>query len=376
MPLLPKPSLPGAARAPSGRVARHRPVACAAATFRVTTSMLLTLLAACASQAGGAATPFVNSLGMAFVRIPAGDFLMGSDETPEQLAPVWPGFERERFVEIADEAPVHRVRITRPFLLGRDEVTVGQFRRFVERSGYVPESIADGTGGYGYRIDYDPARTVRRDSFEGRDPRYSWRDPGFAQGDDHPVVNVTWNDAVALADWLSRTEGRRYRLPTEAQWEYAARAGTRTRYQGSDDPQSLLAIANTFDQDTAPRWPAHWRPFALTGHDGHPFTAPVGRFAPNAFGLNDMLGNVWEWTADWYAADYYAHSPRDDPAGPPTGDVRVRRGGSWHTWSFYARVSYRNWNRPDTRYTLVGIRLALEADEPDRPFAPGAPAAR
>ncbi len=327
---------------------------------------LLALLsfAACAGLPPGAARAgdaevVRNSLGMWFVRLPAGEFLMGSDETPEALAAAYPALPKERFAEPRDEKPLHRVRITRAFWMGRHEVTVGQFRRFVEASGYVPESVADGTGGYGWRPGYDPAATPRGDAFEGRDPRYSWRDPGFAQDDDHPVVNVTWNDAQALADWLGRTEGRRYRLPTEAEWEYACRAGTRTRYSGDDDPRSLLRTGNVFDASAARHWP-RWQPMALDGDDGFAFTAPVGSFAPNAWGLHDMHGNVWEWVADWHGDEYYAASPVDDPQGPAEGTVRVRRGGSWHTWPFYARASYRNWNAPATRYTLVGIRLVRE----------------
>ena len=322
-----------------------------------TVLLCLTLLAGSA----GAADVDVerNSLGMPFVRVPAGEFLMGSDESPESLARAYPALPPERFERLADEAPVHRVRITRAFWIGQTEVTIGQFRRFVQASGYRPESEADGSGGYGYRADYDPATSPRGDAFEGRSPRYSWRDPGFVQGDDHPVVNVTWNDAQALAAWLSRSEGRRYRLPTEAEWEYACRAGTRTRYASVDDPRSLLRFANVFDADSARLWP-RWQAMALPDSDGHAFTAPVASFAPNDWGLYDMHGNVWEWVADWHGDDYYAHSPRDDPQGPADGGVRVRRGGSWHTWAFYARSSYRNWNTPDTRYTLVGIRLARD----------------
>ncbi|GAB3550222.1 formylglycine-generating enzyme family protein [Noviherbaspirillum agri] len=302
-----------------------------------------------------------NSLGMEFVLIPAGEFLMGSDESVEALAKGFPHYDVKRFLELTDEQPVHRVRITRPFFMGKHEVTVGQFRRFLAASGYRPESEADGTGGYGYNPSYDPAKSVKGDAFEGRDRKYSWQNPGFPQDDAHPVVNVTWNDAVAMAKWLSATEGRTYRLPTEAEWEYAARAGTRSRYHSGNDPQSLLAAANVFDADAMQHWPK-WRTFALTGSDGFAFTAPVGSFAPNAFGLFDMHGNVWEWTADWHDDRYYANSPVDDPQGPASGTVRVRRGGSWHTWPLYARSSYRNWNAPQTRYTLVGIRLVREAD--------------
>lgn len=300
-----------------------------------------------------------NGLGMRFVLIPAGEFMMGSEESVEELERAFPQYERRRFLELGDEAPRHRVRITKPFYMGRHEVTVGQFRRFLEASGYRPESEADGTGGYGYNPAYDPATSPRRDAFEGRNPKYSWRNPGFAQTDDHPVVNVTWNDAMAMCKWLTATEGRTYRLPTEAEWEYAARAGTTTRYHTGDAPETLLKAANVFDADARHNW-EKWAAFALAGRDGYAFTSPVGSFAPNAFGLHDVHGNVWEWTADWHDDHYYARSPVDDPKGPDSGSVRVRRGGSWHTWAFYARSSYRNWNAPETRYTLVGMRLVRE----------------
>ena len=300
-----------------------------------------------------------NTLGMKFVRIPAGEFTMGSDEPVNSLARTFPPYPREDLEALADEAPRHAVRITRAFYLGQHEVTVDQFRLFLERSGHVPESIADGTGGYGDNPAYDPAQSARGDRFEGRDPRYSWANPGFAQTGDHPVVNVTWNDAVAMARWLSEREGVVYRLPSEAEWEYACRAGTATRYHTGDEPAGLLGAGALLDRDTARRWPQRL-PFALPGHDGHIFTAPVGSFAPSAFGLFDMHGNVWEWVADRYGEHYYAQSPRDDPPGPADGYLHVRRGGSWATSALYARCSYRNWNTAQTRYTLVGMRLARE----------------
>jgi formylglycine-generating enzyme required for sulfatase activity len=300
---------------------------------------------------------------MNFVLVPAGNFIMGSEEAPESFARDYPRYDLQRFIALKDEAPAHQVRITRSFYLGQHEVTAGQFRRFVEASGYRSEAETDGTGGYGYDPDYRPETTVRRDAFRGRDPRYSWRDPGFAQGDDHPVVNVTWNDAVALAAWLSEMEGRSYRLPTEAEWEYACRAGVRTRYSSGDDPSALSTVANLFDADAAPLWP-HWERYAQPGHDGFVFTAPVGSYAPNAFGVYDMHGNVWEWVADWYAEDYYAHSPVDDPPGPMSGQLRARRGGSWHSWALYARCAMRNLNTPQSRYLLLGIRLAIDVGPP------------
>ena len=303
-----------------------------------------------------------NSLGMKLRLVPAGEFMMGCDETPEQLATAYPQYDRSRFTSLGDEAPVHKVQITRSFYLGQHEVTVGQFRKYLDLSGMVPESIADKTGGYGYNPEYDPTTTIRGDAFEGRDPKYSWSNPGFEQSDDHPVLNVTWNDATRMCEWLSRQEGKKYRLPTEAEWEYACRAGTQTRYHSGQDPESLLKVANTYDLDTEKNWP-QWKEFALAGRDGYAFTAPIGSFAPNAFGLYDMHGNAWEWCSDWHSDTYYAESPLRDPLGPTDGVVRIRRGGSWHSWSFYTRASFRNWNDPTTRYTLVGMRLLCEKEQ-------------
>jgi formylglycine-generating enzyme required for sulfatase activity len=291
-----------------------------------------------------------NTLGLKLVKIPAGEFLMGSDETTESLAKTFEQYEKRRF-QLADEAPVHKVRITKSFWLGQTEITRGQFRKYLELSQHKPDSITDGTGGWGY--------DSQKKEFVGRKPIYSWEHPGFEQDDTHPVVNVTWHDAVRFCEWLSTKEGKKYRLPTEAEWEYACRAGTRTRYHGGDAPETLLKIANTFDQETAENFP-QWKQFATPGKDGFRFTSPVGKFAPNAFGLHDMHGGVWEWCSDWYAEDYYAKSPEADPTGPETGRLKVRRGGSWHTWPLYARASFRNWNTPATRYVLVGFRVVRE----------------
>lgn len=300
-----------------------------------------------------------NSIGMRFVRVPAGSYSMGNDRSPARMRELFPDYPEQRLAELDDETPAHAVRITRDFWLGQHEVTLSQFRTFIELSGYVPESIRDGSGGYGYDPRHDPENSPIGDAFAGRDPRFSWEDPGFAQTDDHPVLNVSWNDAVAMARWLGEREGRRYRLPTEAEWEYACSAGQSTLYPNSDEPASLDRTANVFDASSAALWP-QWAQYARPTDDGHVFTAPVGSFEPNAFGLFDMAGNAWEWTADWYDAGYYQRSPATDPAGPEQGRVKVRRGGSWHTWPLYARCNFRNVNSPDTRYVLQGMRLLLE----------------
>ena len=173
------------------------------------------------------------------------------------------------------------------------------------------------------------------------------------------------NDVVAFCQWLSTKEGKTYRLPTEAEWEYAARAGASTRYVSGDDPESLAKIANTADADFSTRFPNYSLAStdrSLTSHDGQIFPSPVGSFPPNKFGLHDVHGNVWEWTSDWYAEDYFAKSLVNDPAGPISGQVKVRRGGAWHSVAIWARLSFRNYNTPQSRYPNLGFRPVLNAD--------------
>jgi formylglycine-generating enzyme required for sulfatase activity len=179
---------------------------------------------------------------------------------------------------------------------------------------------------------------------------------GFEQSDEHPVVCVSWNDAVAFCGWLSRKEGKGYRLPTEAEWEYACRAGTTTRYHSGDDPETLAQVGNVADATAKAKF-ADWTG-AIADSDGYVFTAPVGRFRPNAFGLYDMHGNAWEWCADRYGEKYYAASPSDDPTGPDSGTGRVLRGGSWVVRPNFARSAVRNWSWPDDRINNFGFRLA------------------
>ncbi len=289
-----------------------------------------------------------NSIGMKLKLIPAGQFMMGSSESPEKLAEVLKeyGAKVEYF---EDEHPQHRVRITRPFYLGVYEVTVGQFGKFVEETEYKTDAEKAGEGGFGWN--------ASEKKFEGRDPKYSWRETGFAQDDRHPVVNVSWNDATAFCEWLSRKERKTYRLPTEAQWEYACRAGTRTRYYSGNDPSDLKGVANIGDASlkqacSSERWTVSWK-------DGFAFAAPVGRFQPNAFGLHDMHGNVWEWCSDWYAKDYYENSPASDPTGPTTGSYRVDRGGSWQGIPRGCPSATRYRSAPGYGYYGLGFRVAL-----------------
>ncbi len=288
-----------------------------------------------------------NSLGMTLVRIEPGSFLMGSTkEQIDQVMRLLPKWEREW---CEDERPQHRVDITRPYLLGIHQVTVGQFRRFVEESRHQTEAEKAGTGSFGWE--------EKRRAWE-LDPAKNWRNPGFSQTDDHPVVCVSHNDAVAFCEWLSTTEkkeGRTYRLPREAEWEYACRAGSNALFVISNDPEDLAKIANVADARLKQEFS---NIDCIKGDDGFIYTAPVGSFAPNPWGLHDMIGNVWEWCADWYDYKYYASSPAADPPGASRGSHRLFRGGSWGGDAGYCRPADRNLFAPGRRNSALGFRVA------------------
>jgi formylglycine-generating enzyme required for sulfatase activity/WD40 repeat protein len=273
--------------------------------------------------------PLVNSIGMKLVPIPPGKFFMGSpvDEPGRQ----------------SNEGPRHEVVLTRPFYLGMHEVTVGQYKAFLQDTGYQTE--AEKAGG-AYAL-------APNNSFK-LIAQANWRNPGFEQTDEHPVVCVSYNDALAFCAWLSRKEGRTYGLPTEAQWEYACRAGTTTRYQNGDESEKQVEVGNVADgtlKKRLPNWPT------IVAEDGYVFTAPVGKFRANAFGLYDMHGNVKEWCQDWYESDYYRLGDNQDPQGPTSGTARVFRGGPWSGDG--SRAAQRGSSAPACRYAEVGFRVCL-----------------
>jgi formylglycine-generating enzyme required for sulfatase activity len=277
-----------------------------------------------------------NTIGMKLVLIPAGEFLMGSPDCDKDAED--------------DERPQHRVRITRPFYLGATQVTVGQFRQVVESTGFRTEAETDGKGGWGWN--------EAKRKFE-QNTRYTWSNPGFAQTDEHPVVNVSWYDAIAYCNMLNEREGLKredgYRLPTEAEWEYACRAGTTTRYHSGDDPETLVAVGNIADGTARAKYP-DWT--TIAARDGYVYTAPVGQFQPNAFGLFGMHGNVLQWCGDGYKADYYKGSPCADPPGALGASGRVIRGGSWSNSPRRARSANRVEGAPGIRSDNLGFRLA------------------
>jgi formylglycine-generating enzyme required for sulfatase activity len=261
-----------------------------------------------------------NSIGMKFVSIAAGSFQMGS-----------PSSESGR----NDDETQHSVRLTKSFLMATTEVTQGQWRAVMGSN--PSKKVVAGVSLIGNTL---------------------------------PVQNVSWFDAVKFANALSKKEGLRtayrisgksvswnksangYRLPTEAEWEYAARAGKHRLYAGTDSLSSVCRYASVFTARSKSKFGLNHDAFAC--EDGHLGTAPVGSFKPNAWGLYDMTGNVIEWCWDW-KGEYSGSST--DPVGPQSGDDRVNRGGSWGYGPALARVAVRDRDPPGNRGVLLGLRL-------------------
>ncbi len=273
----------------------------------------------------------------AMVVIPTGNFLMGAaadneDRTDAQL-------------------PQHRVTLAKGFAMARTEITVGEFREFVRTSGYVPDSVKLGGASV-----YDERSGAMRD-----DSRAGWQDDyaGAKAADDLPVVNISWNDAVAYAAWLSQRTGRPYRLPSEAEFEYALRGGTTTRYWWGDGvpDDKLENLTGSRDRSrSGRRWNNAFRGYG----DGYWGPAPVMSFAANPFGLYDIGGNVSEWVADcWH--DNYIRAPDDGSAWINPGcSAHVVRGGSWGSAPAQVISAYRQGANSDVRSGRVGFRVVRE----------------
>lgn len=250
----------------------------------------------------------------------------------------------------SDEKPVHTVTLS-DFYLGKYEVTVGEFRRFVEDEGYKTDAEKAGSSRA-----YEDNKWVNK---AGR----NWRhDPeGNPASENYPVINVNWNDAVAYCVWMSKKSGQTYRLPTEAEWEYAAGNGPKhTKFSwGNGDPTGKCGGSLADEQGAVHfEWPKSISNIFVGYNDGYSTTAPVGSFKANELGLQDMTGNVWEWCSDWYGSDYYTYSPSANPKGATSGSVRVMRGGSWGYSPQNCRVANRGNGPPSDRYSCIGFRLA------------------
>lgn len=230
-----------------------------------------------------------------------------------------------------DERPEHRIEISKGYYLGRVKVTRGMFAVFVKATGYKTDAEkvgrALGSPGGGAWAEMTGL---------------NWQSPNFAQTDDHPVICVSWNDAKAFCDWASKKTGRGVRLPTEAEWEYACRAGTRTRWSFGDDEARL-------------------GDYGWYGGNAGGQTHPLGQKMPNAWSLYDTHGNAWEWCEDW-AGPYQGDAT--DPTGPTAGDRRLLRGGGWHSQSAALRSAFRCPDDPAARSSDYGFRVAVSATSP------------
>jgi formylglycine-generating enzyme required for sulfatase activity len=270
------------------------------------------------------------------VTVPAGTFIMGSSEQDAAR-------EGLPSTYVVDEGPPHTVTIAKPFALGEYPVTRGEFAIFVRETGHDPKGCLVFASG------------------RWRDDQHrSWRNTGYVQNDKHPVVCVSFDDAQAYIQWLSKKTGKTYRLPSEAEWEYAARAGTATVRFWGDGRDEACQYANVGDLYGANRlkWNLENKNRVFQCNDGFAYTSPVGSYKPNAFGLYDMLGNVYQWTQDCVHASY-KDAPADGSAwlgGKCEG--RAQRGGSWSNGPWGTRSAGRNGGPPKFRNLDVGFRVA------------------
>jgi formylglycine-generating enzyme required for sulfatase activity len=255
--------------------------------------------------------------------LPSGRFIQGA-----------PGPDAERFA-----VPRHVVLIAHPIAMSADEITVGEFREFAAATHRESSGCFTYDGRWQFR------------------PDAGWQAPGFEQGEMHPVTCVSWDDAQAYTRWLSQRSGHVYRLPSSSEWEFAARAGSTSLNPWGTAPEEACANANVADQSASQRFPG-WTVFPCT--DQYVNTAPVGSFKPNAFGLHDLLGNVFEWVQDcWH--DDYTHAPVDGSARQD-GDCNERelRGGSWFSVPRYVDAAYRNRFEHGYRSSSIGFRVVRE----------------
>ncbi len=266
-------------------------------------------------------------LDLEFSTIPKGEFIIGSDyylSIPPEQHPEW----------YKDESPMHPVSFTSDFELSKFEITNRQFKVFVENTDYETEAEVDGTGSYGK---YNDSTNTW-----GFDKTLIWKNLGFEQKDDTPVVHVSWNDANAFCRWLNSIDSKYdYALPTEAEWEYAAGFSGKNKYAWGNDIPNAMNGGNIADATFKERFPKWKYPVLLEYEDRHALLSPVGSFNANPFGLYDMTGNVWEWVSDTYAPYTIDDSVNPEHKSNAPIQEKVIRGGGFDWEMPFLRVSKR-----------------------------------
>lgn len=276
------------------------------------------------------------------VKIPAGSVLIGSSENE---------IGRRKGERLSTTATIEN-----PFLMSKHEVTLGQFREFMQATHYKQiDAVWQGEVLQGCNF-YDGKGY-------GYIAQHSWENPGYPQREDAPVVCVSWSDADAYCNWLSEKTGRNYRVPSAVEFEYAAKAGSDTPWFWGTEPSEACQYANVGDRTFAHRYPV--RP-TFPCDDGYVYTAPVGRFEANAYGLHDMIGNAWEWTNDCYHADL-TNAPTDGSSwlAEDGGECiyRTPKGGSWISGIEWGRSAVRSRDGADYRSFMLGFRVVAETNK-------------
>jgi len=291
--------------------------------------------------AAGKATWRETLADITFVWVPGGCFDMG--QTDSERNDLIADVKEEKYLNrYGDEILVHSVCVD-GFWMSETVVTFAQFRKFITASGYRTDAEKEG-----FSRQWTDEWVTKKN--------YTWQNAAQAGNPDSPVVNVSWQDAKAMATWLSRQNSQIFRLPTEAQWEFACRAGKKTVRFWGDSPHNACSFANLADQSARKKY----KDIAIHDcDDGYIETSPTASFQPNAFGLYDLLGNVWEWCEDWYGENYYQVSPEQNPKGPASGDYRVMRGGFWLSGPNDARCANRSREIPQGRADMYEFRLVM-----------------
>ncbi|MDH7973235.1 formylglycine-generating enzyme family protein [Sphingomonas sp. AR_OL41] len=305
----------------------------------ITLILPLPAMAEAATPATGGATLQDCADCPTMVTVPAGTAMLGSTAEERARVGIVPLFGDR-------EGPRYRVTFAQPYAIGRTEVTRGEYRVFVDATGR-PDPASCGV--------HEP----KADSWSPQ-PGFTWRKPGFAQDDRHPAVCISYDDAVAYTVWLSKRTGKAYRLPSDAEWEYAARGGTETTWYWGDAPEVGCATANLLSAGTvaALGWPKSLASRMVCA-DQRSFTVPVASYPPNPFGLYDMAGNAFEWAADCNNKD---NSDAHADGAPRTGTVCDRhylKGGAFHTPFWLTRPAVRGAPIPaDLHMFAIGFRIA------------------